>query len=472
MSKPWIPHEYMTEGVKFLVSNSYAGLFFDPGLGKTSIVMAAILVLKNVGMFNRALVVAPRRGALSTWPDERTKWTDFHGLTMDFLTGTEKQRQKVLDTTTADIVVTTPDLVPWFAKVNAAQRLKADVLIVDESGYFRHQSSDRYKAMKSILEHFKRRIILNGTPVPRGYEDLFTQIYILDMGGALGRYLTHYRMRYFYDASAYGNYADYQLLPGAEAKINDAVRPLVLRGDAVDHLQMPALIRNTRAVRLPAAVMQQYRELEKEFYIAIQGYEIMTPNAASLSNKLRQVSNGFAYATDHTPVYLHTEKLDALRDLLLELQGKPALVLYEFTADLTAIREHVTGVNTPALGGMTTDAEAKFYIEEFNRGALPVLLAHPASAGHSINLQNCAQHIIWFGPTWNLEHHDQTNARVWRQGNPHDRVTIHTIVAADTIEEIVATELANKNKTQKEFLVALKRRKPQPVAIDAAPVAP
>jgi hypothetical protein len=466
MSKPFTPWAYQTEAIKWLLQNSNAGLFFDPGLGKTACVLATVLMLRQRGMMRRALVVSTRRVIHDVWPVEREEWTDFHPLRVSVLHGAKKDL--LLNTTAkdADICCVTQDGLQWLCDpaFNRINIIDPDVLIVDESSFFRHTSSKRFQTLKALLPRFKRRIILTGTPAPRNYEDLFPQIFILDQGGALGRYITHYRSRYFYDAG-YG-YPDWKLRPGADVEINQRIKPLVLRGDQVDHLEMPLLVYNTIKVDLPAPARQRYDHLESAFYEEIEGHDILAPTSAVLSNKLRQVANGFVYDTNHDAVDLHDVKIEALQGLLSELQGNPALVLYEYNHDLARLKAALTtnGMVPPFIGEGTTDKQASSYIADFNAGKIPVLLAHPASAGHGLNMQKAAQHVIWFGPTWNLEWFIQANHRVWRQGNTHDRVFVHFIVARDTIEERVAKVLSDKEQTQRALLDALKRPAPEKAA--------
>lgn len=450
---PYTPKAFHTEAIKFLLMNSNAGLFFDPGLGKTGIVLAALLVLKQRGLFKRAVVVAPRRVCHDVWPKERNKWTDFQPLSVSVLHGPKKD--ELLRTTTADICCITSEGLQWLVDPahDRLEQLGADVLVVDESSFFRHTTSKRFKTLKELLPRFKRRMILTGTPAPRSYEDLFPQIFILDMGGALGRYITHYRAKYFNDVGF--GYPDWRLRPGAGKEINERIKPLVLRGDQVDHLDMPALIHNVVAIDLPPAVRATYDQFERQFYVDIGGHEIMAANAAVAGNKLRQVANGFVYDLNHNAVVLHDLKIEALESIVSELQGKPALVLYEYNEDLARIKAALGG--PPHIGDGTTDKQASQYNDDFNAGNIPVLLAHPASAGHGLNLQGSSQHVIWFGPTWDLERHQQAVQRVWRQGNTHDRVFVHTIVARDTVEDRVAQVLATKDATQRALLNSLKR---------------
>jgi len=446
------PHAYQIEAIKFLLQNSNAGLFFDPGLGKTACVLMAIKVLKEKGMLRRCLVVAPRRVAYAVWPEEVKKWEDFAGLTVDVIHGPKKER--ILENTTADICVVTPEGLSWLnADPVRWARLGADMLVVDESSFFRHTTSQRFKVLKLVLHTFRRRVILTGTPMPRSYEDLFPQIFILDRGGALGRYITHYRNLYFQDVG-YG-YPDWQLRAGADKQINEAIKPLVIRGESVDHLDMPKLVHNRIAVDLKRDVRDLYDDFERNFYAQHNGQEILAVNAAVAANKLRQAANGFMYSVGGAAVELHDEKHLAVRDLVSELQGQSVLILYEYQHDLMRLKE--TFPDAKIIGGGTTDTDAAKAIADFNSGSLQVLLAHPASAGHGINIQDRANHIVWFGPTWNLEHFDQAIARVWRQGNPHDRVFVHTIVVRDSVEDDVAASLARKDVSQRALLAALKR---------------
>jgi SNF2 family DNA or RNA helicase len=342
-------------------------------------------------------------------------------------------------------------------------QVDANVLIVDESSYFRHTTSARFKNLKSILHTFQRRIILTGTPAPRGYEDLFTQIYILDMGGALGRFITHYRMLYFNKVNN-GTTDSYVLRPGAAEEIQRKIKPLVLHSDALGKFHMPELIRQNLVVDLPPKSRRMYDQYEQDFYMMLDsGEEIFSPNAAAKSGKLRQIANGFAYDTDHNAPVIHDEKLERLEGLISDLQGEPALLLYEFDADRDRIMERIPGA--VLFTGLSDNATAKA-IADFNAGKITVLVAHPASAGHGLNLQESALHVIWYGPTWNLEWDEQATARVWRQGNAANQVFVHTLVARDTKDEDVAEVLRSKDRTQSLLLKALLRR-PQQVVVPA-----
>jgi SNF2 family DNA or RNA helicase len=462
VSQPWIPKQYHLEGVAHLLSNANCALFLDPGMGKTSIVYAAIKVLKIQKMLRRVLVVAPPRVALEVWPAERDKWTDFHDISVAVLHGPKKDRiLDQLQASTADVVVVTPEGLTWLLS-DDKRRLKAlnpDMLVIDESSYFRHHNTKRFTNIRSVLTWFTRRVVLTGTPAPKGYEDLWAQCYIMDRGGALEPFITHYRMKYFTDVS-HSDYSDWVIRPECIPIIDARLRPFVLRGDALDHLDLPDLLYNVIPVDLPPETRRVYTEMEDHFLAALpDGDEIMTPTAATLGQKLRQITGGFIYDDTKVAHMLHNEKVEAVLRLVDELQSKRALIMYEFNADRDRLANALARANVAArrLDEANTPSKLAALLDGFNRGDFHIL-AHPRSVGHGLNMQQHSQHIIWgFGPTWDCELHQQTIARIWRTGNPHEHVTVHTIVAAHSIDERVALVLAQKGATQKRLLAAMKR---------------
>jgi SNF2 family DNA or RNA helicase len=400
------------------------------------------------------------------WTDERDKWLDFWNLPITVLHGPKKDKLLAALPPASydrpDIVTVTYEGLDWLTRNfhENFNRLDADVLIADESTYVKNTRTARFKNLKPLLPHFRRRIILTGTPIPRSYEDLFGQIYVVDRGGALGQYITHYRQLYFNDVSPHGaDYSVYELKPGAEKIINDRVRPLVLRGDKDDYLQLPKLLHNVIEVELPPDARAAYDVMEERYHLLLDsGAEITAPTAAALGNKLRQIANGFVYDENGYAEPIHLEKIEALADLVASLQGKPALVAYEYIEDANRIARVLgDGNGLPRLRASMPEALERQYIADFNAGKLPVLLVHPQSSGHGLNLQESAGHVIWYGPTWNLELYDQLIQRVYRSGNPNERVTIHTIAARGTKDEQVAAVLALKDGRQKAMLKALKR---------------
>lgn len=460
--KPWTPHEYQLAGIKFLLENSHAGLWWSPGCGKTACVLATYLVLKNKGYAKRMLVVAPPRVAQLVWPEEKNKWSEFAHLRMVLLHGPKRDHLLTVD---ADIYLCTPEGFKDLIARDLLRTLNPDILVVDESSNYRNHMSQRFKLAKPVLGGFKRRITLTGTPAPNGYLNLWAQSYLMDMGGALERYITHYRGKYFTDVGY--NFPDWRLNEGAAAQIDARLKPLVLREDAVDHLAMPALIENIIPVKLTSDARKKYDAMEKDYFLALDsGDEAAAVTAAVLGMKLRQIANGFIYTLSEKAEFIHDEKLKALEALLAELNGQPALIFYEFVEDKRRLSKLLN--NAPSISDLSAK-DALAVVQDFNAGKVPYLLAHPASTGWGLNLQGRAQHVIWYGPTWNLEHKIQATARVWRQGNPHDRVFVHTFVVENSREELVATVLADKDATQAALLSALKR--PQPVVVsDRSPV--
>jgi len=442
----WKPRSYQEQAVKLMVSQAAAGLFLDPGLGKTSTTFAAFKILKDAGYVKKMLVIAPRRAAQIVWPAERSKWLEFNNLSVHVLHG--KGKDNIPD---ADIYVINPEGLEWVSSRLTA--LGVDMLVVDESTKFKHSNTQRFKLLRTLLPRFKRRYILTGTPTPNGLMDLFSQIYILDQGNTLGRYITKYRNEFFFQ-TGYGGYTWSPKLDSME-RITNRVAPLVLRMKAEDYLDMPQLIFNDIYVELPPAASARYRAMENDFFVALESNEIVAENAAVASGKLRQIANGGAYTgVDKEFVVLHQEKVSALADLVEQLAGNPLLVLYEFDFDREMIQKEI---NCVALRSGTSDKAAAEYIRGFNAGEIPVLIGHPGSMGHGLNLQGACHHVCWYGLTWNLEYYDQATRRVYRQGQESDRVFVHRIAARNTIDEVVLHTLAGKNARQSELLSNLQR---------------
>lgn len=440
-SRPyWIPKPYQSRAIKLLLSQASGGLLLDPGLGKTSTVLAAIKILKSKGLASKILIVAPLRVMLTVWPAEVSKWADFSHLRVAVLHGPKKLENLTGD---ADLYIINPEGLPWLAAQREAPNF--DILVVDESTKFKASNTQRFRLLRSLLPRFRRRWILTGTPIPNGLEDLFGQIYILDQGRSLGRYITHYRNEFFDRAP----WNVYQWTPKPEAfeQVTERISPLVIRLSAEENLQMPELQSMVVPVFLPDSVMRIYSEVEQDF---ISG-DIIAANAAAAGVKCRQVANGAIYTNDAGAWReVHDAKLDALESLLGEIHPAPVLLLYEFQHDRDRICARFKHARTLDVG---TDLERT--VAEFNRGTVPLLIGHPASMGHGLNLQGTCHHVVWFGITWNLEHYDQAVARVYRQGQTSDRVMVYHIVAKNTLDEKVMKVLANKDKTQQGLLAAL-----------------
>lgn len=445
------PHDYQKRAIKFMIERACAGLFLDPGLGKTSIALAAFKILKSKSLVNRMLVVAPLRPARSVWPSEVDKWDDFTGLRIKVLHGADKQWSYIDE---SDITVINPEGLSWlFDQAKQQRAWPWEMLVVDESTKFKHTNTKRFKLLKQFLDRFRRRYILTGTPAPNGLLDLFGQIYILDLGNALGRFITHYRLLYF-DSVGYGGFT---WIPkkGAEERIYAKLAPLVLRMDAADYLELPPLISNRIEVELPPEARKIYDAMENLLITAVENETVTAANIAAAGTKCRQIANGGIYRDDGRGwVHVHDAKIEAVVDLIEQLQGKPALIAYEFLHDLDRLKK-AFGPRTPHLGGGVSTKEQTRIEAAWNAGDIPILLAQPQSVAHGLNLQGVGSSVIWYALTFNLEIYDQMVRRVWRQGQ-RERVVVHHIVAKDTIDEAMMGALRAKDRTQRALLSALR----------------
>nr|WP_087475490.1 DEAD/DEAH box helicase [Nitrospira cf. moscoviensis SBR1015] len=475
----WKPHKFQKAGVKWLLEHACAALFADPGVGKTSMTLGALKLLIGGGHASKVLIVAPRRVCYEVWPKEIEKWKDFNHLTIEVLHGPDKDEALARD---ADIYVINPEGLDWLlgcTKVTTASGKRSssvnqkrwkdlgfDTLVVDELSKFKHSQTQRFKTLKQVLGSFRRRWGLTGSPAANGLMDLFGQAYVLDMGNALGQYVTHYRTKYFVPA-----WDGFSWTPkeGAEERIYEAMAPLVMRIGS-EHLDLPTLVDQTIEVALPASAVRMYEELEEHLITQMDDGFITAANAAVASSKCRQVASGAVYLDEGVDVGknkkvhrigkrtwadIHDAKLDALEELVDGLQGKPLLVGYDFQHDLAHIQQRFGDV--PYIGGGVTDKRANELVDQWNDGQLPLLLGHPASMGHGLNLQSGAcSHVAWFSLTWDFELYDQFIKRVHRQGNKTDRVFVYHLTAAGTIDEAVYWALKSKKKGQNALFEGLK----------------
>lgn len=462
-SVPWKPEPYQRKAVKWLLERGAAGLFLDPGLGKTSITLAATSVLRGQQVIKGILIIAPRRPMYLVWPKERDKWTDFNHLDLVILHGKGKEERL---RSKSDVYMINPEGLRWLFRTLGSDpsRWPFDTLAIDESTKFKNTRTQRFKELKGHLTSFRRRYILTGSPAPNGLEDLFGQMYVLDQGRSLGRYITHYRNEFF-NSGGYGGYTHY-LKEGADELIYDRIAPLVLRMDEKDYLQLPPLIiAEPRVVELPPEARAAYDHLEEHFKLDLADGTVRAANAAAASGKLRQLANGGIY-NDAVPglnrltTVIHHEKDEALVDLLEELEGQPTLVAYEFNHDLARVKLALKAAgfgDVPHVGGGVSDKTADQIERDWNDGKLPVLLGQPQSISHGLNLQGKGRALIWYALTWNLEDHDQFIKRIHRKGQKK-RVFVHYIVAKDTIDEVMMTALKRKTRTQRALLDALRER--------------
>ena len=483
MSRNWTPHNYQKRAVKWLLEHACAALWLDPGLGKTSIVLAAFKILKKVGLVRRMLVIAPLRPCYLVWPKEQEEWIEFHGLSMVVLHGANKEKNLYAD---VDIFVINYEGLDWLTSIAPKQKKcrlqewyeqgdKQVMLCTDEVTRLKHPGTKRFKLLKPWLGIFGRRWTLTGTCAPNGYMDLFGQMYVADEGAALGRYITHYRNAYF-TASGFGNYT-WTLQEGADKKIQARVKPLVLRMDAEDYLSLPKLLVNKVYVELPEEARRVYKDLEDEMYTILESEKVVTAlSAAAASTKCRQVANGGLYLNPEFEIgqvapdrktreweNLHTAKIDAVMEIVEELQGKPVFITYDFHHDLARLRT-AFGKDIPVLGGRGSGAAGirnDLMLEKaWNADKLPVLLGNPAAIGHGLNLQksSCTD-LIMHSDTWDQELYDQVIRRIRRQGNKHSFLRLHHIIAADTIDEVLFVSHGRKGGIQKALQDSMKARR-------------
>jgi len=476
-STPWKPHAYQKKAVKFLLQHAAGALFLDPGLGKTSIVLAAIKVLIKKELIGKVLLVAPLRVCYSVWPNEVEKWKDFHGIRVQILHGPKKAENLEKD---ADIYVINPEGLDWLLQTRKVRspngktkvsidirrwkRLGFDTLVIDELSKFKNTNTIRFKSMKLVLRTFSRRWGLTGSPASNGLMNLFGQCFMLDEGRSLGRYITHYRMEYF--NQGYDGFT-WTLKEGADEQIYERLRPLVLRiGD--DVLDMPDRVENNIIVDLPPKVMKVYQQMEEDLIAKLDDDTVTAATAAVASMKCRQIACGGVYldpdvralvklpTTDKRWLDLHEAKLDALEDLIEELQGSPILVAYDFGHDLDRIQRRF-GKDVPYIGGGVSTSRSRTLEKAWNRGDLPYLFGHPKSIGHGLNLQEHGHHVAWHSITWDYELYDQFIRRVLRQGNQSKRVFVHHIIAKNTIDEAIMGALKSKRRGQNALFHALKK---------------
>lgn len=447
MSEPYKPHDYQKQAIKFLISNGQAGLFLDPGLGKTSITFAAFKLLRKQGMVNKMLVVAPLRPAHSVWPQESQKWADFADLKVRVLHGDERVLRP-----DNDVDVINPEGLKWlFGEAKAQRRWPWEMLVIDESTQFKHTDTQRFKILKPWLPRFLRRYILTGSPAPNGLMDLFGQVYVLDRGHALGQYITHYR-REFFDQTGFNGY-EWKLRQGSEDKIYERLKPLVLRLSAADYLDLPPLIENVVRVDLPPGARKAYDQMEELLIAELDDGVVTAATASAATNKCRQIANGGIYGAEDEWKHVHDAKTEAVQDIVEELGGKPAFVAYEFKHDLARLQKAFP--DAPYLGGGVPPKRARELEDAWNAGFLPVLFAQPQSVAHGLNLQGVGAAVIWHSLTWNLEHDEQLVRRVWRQGQK-ERVVVHRIVASNTVDDVILRTVRSKDRTQKALLGALR----------------
>ncbi|WP_295241533.1 DEAD/DEAH box helicase [Veillonella sp.] len=440
----FMPHDYQKYAIEYIKSHPITALFLDMGLGKTVTTLTAIRdLMYDAFEVKRVLVVAPLRVARDTWPDELRKWDHLKELTCSVVVGTVAERRQALQQD-ADIYIVNRENLAWLYENS---RLDFDMVVLDELSSFKNHQSKRFRAMKAMRPKVKRIVGLTGTPTGNGLMDLWAEFRILDMGERLGRYISQYRNLYFKPDKRNGMVVySYKPLPGAEEAIYHQISDITVSMKATDYLEMPELVSVAKEVRLSETEKKRYDELKKSLVLELPGGEVTSANAASLTLKLSQMANGAIYTDDKNVVNIHDRKLETLEDLVESANGKSVLVAYWFKHDKDRIRERMEA----------RELKEPQDFADWNAGKIPVALIHPASAGHGLNLQQGGSILIWFGLTWSLELYQQTNARLWRQGQADKTVIIQHIVAKNTIDERILNVLKHKDGTQAALIEAVK----------------
>ena len=480
----YVPHDYQSFATEFILDHPVAAILLQMGLGKSVITLTAMQELFRRGEIRKALVIAPLRVARDTWPEEIRKWDHLKGLTYSVAIGSPDERRKAL-AVSPQITLINRENVPWLVK-ELGNWFDYDMVVIDELSSFKNWQAQRFRALLKVRPTVKRIVGLTGTPSPNGYMDLFAEYRILDMGERLGRFIGRYREQYFVpDRWGYGQVFSWKLRPGADEAIWQKISDITVSMKSVDHLKMPECVMNKVSVHMDEKEKAQYETLKEELFLRVlsrpkkatadernKGTVFPVPcsagteepsltfrpdfsemltvdakNAAVLCGKLAQLANGAVYSDNSQVARIHDRKLDALEDLIESANGNPLLVAYWFQHDLWRMKERF-----PDLRVLRSSED----IRDWNAGKIPLAAIHPASAGHGLNLQAGGSILVWFGLTWSLELYQQTNARLWRQGQKAETVVIHHLVTEGTIDEQILQALKGKDQSQDRLIEAVK----------------
>lgn len=441
------PHEYQTYATNFILEHPIAAVLLEMGLGKSVITLTAIYELMlNRFEVQKVLVIAPLRVARDAWPAEIEKWEHLDGLTYSVAIGTEAERLAALKRP-AHLYLINRENVDWLITKSGVP-FDFDMVVIDELSSFKSHTAKRFKSLLKVRPTVKRMVGLTGTPSSNGLMDLWAEFRVLDMGQRLGRYITHYRNNFFVpDKRNQQMIFSYKPRPGAEDAIYRLISDITISMKSADFLKMPECIINEVPVSFSEKEWSVYQALKEDMVVDLKDEEIDAVNAAALSGKLLQMANGAVYNEEKKVIHIHDRKLDALEDLIEGANGKPVLVAYWYNHDLQRIKNRFS----------VREIKTSQDIKDWNNGEIPVAVIHPASAGHGLNIQFGGSTIIWFGLTWSLELYQQTNARLWRQGQ-QSTVVIHHIITKDTIDEDVMKALRKKEKIQSALIDSVKAR--------------
>lgn len=438
-------HNYQLYAKDFIISNPVSAVFLECGLGKTIVTLTAINeLLYDYFDTEKVLIICPLRIGLNVWKQECEKWEHLKNITCSIAIGTEAERRAALSKK-ATMYIINRENVSWL--VNSRLPFDYDMVVIDELSSFKSHQAKRFRSLMKVRPAVKRIVGLTGTPSSNGLMDLWAEFRLLDMGKRLGRFITRYRDEFFLPDKRNAQVIfSYKPKDGAEEEIYKRISDITISMKSTDYLKMPECIMNTVKVTLSEKERKVYDTFKTELIVSLNGKEIDAGNAAALSGKLSQMANGAVYGEDNEVFHIHDRKLDALEDLIEAANGKPVLVAYWYKHDLERIKKRFS----------IREIKTSKDISDWNIGNIPVAVIHPASAGHGLNLQAGGSTLIWFGITWSLELYQQTNGRLWRQGQTADTVVIHHIVTAGTIDENIMKALNEKDRTQTALIDAVK----------------
>jgi len=445
------PHDYQKYATEFIESHPIAAVILQMGLGKTVCTLTAIEhLMYDTFEVSKVLIVAPLRVAKVTWSDEIDKWDHLSHLTYSVAVGSEKERLSALKKK-ADLYMINRENLQWLIEKSGLP-FDYDMVVLDELSSFKSWQSKRFRAFMKVRPKVQRVVGLTGTPSSNGLMDLFAEFKCLDMGERLGRFITQYRSAFFIPDRMNGQVVySYKPRPFAEEEIYRRIGDITISMKALDHLKMPELIENRYPVYMDDGEKQQYESMKKDLILPyLENEAITAANAAALSGKLCQMANGAVYSDEGSVVHIHDRKLDALEDIIEAAQG-PILICYWFKHDLERITKKLDELKVE-YARISSDGSIRMW----NEGKFQVGLIHPASAGHGLNLQAGGNHIVWFGLTWSLELLEQSNARLWRQGQRAETVVVQYLVTAGTIDERILDAISKKEKDQNALIDAVK----------------
>ncbi len=442
------PHPYQQAAIEAILDKPGVALWMEMGLGKTVVTLTAIdLLIYDRLEISRVLIIAPKKVAEATWQDEAAKWSHLKHLRISTVLGTEKQRKAALDVP-ADIYIINRENTPWLVH-HLGRKWDFDMVVLDEASSFKNHAAQRFKALKAVRPRIHKIVELTGTPRPNSLLDLWAQIYLLDQGERLGKYITHYRKTYFWPTEY-----SYEPKDGADEAVESRIKDIVLSFKAADHLTLPEKIIDDIPVMLDAKAKAAYKKLEKNYLLEVDGEAITAQQAAALTGKLLQLCNGSLYDADGAVHQLHRCKLDAFEELIDALDGQRALVFYNFRFDEEQLTEALKTRHSPLRFAVLRSGQDA---ADWNAGKLDVLLAQPASCTYGLNLQQGGHHLIWYSLPWSLELYAQGETRLYRQGQTQS-VIVHRLIVKGGADEMVVKALNSKDKAQNHLMQAVKTR--------------